>query len=377
MNILVTGAAGFIGSHLANSLNRIGYTVLGIDNFSPKVHEDSTIPEHLDKDIELRKIDITDVERVIKLFAEVRFDLIFHLAAELDLNPNYYRFFHTNVTGTALLVEACLKTNQSPQIILGSTQFVYGHGYWDDKASGIKKLIKFRDLSAGWDPVENGLTLNFNPFIETQDCHSLNHYALSKKQQEETLLLLGRVNNIKVKICRYSIVHGPNQTLKNTYSGALRAFCFFAKTGREIPTYEDNRQLRDFTSIDDIVSGTIYVAQHGDDQEIYNVAGDNINTVEQLAEKVFSHFGLSPKFRYESEYRVGDIRHAISSNLKLKGLGWNPRNNWDQAIADYVDYFKSNVTEELEKRFIKTQEEIRENGQIKSNTLGSRDISGE
>ena len=368
MTILITGAAGFIGSHLANSLNAKGHKVLGLDNLSSKVHEDANRPKHLGEDIELRTIDVTDEDKVIELFAEVRFDLIFHLAAELDLNPDYYRFFHTNVTGTALLVEACLKTKQSPEIILGSTQFVYGHGYWGHKTSGIKKkLIKFRDLAAGWDPTENGLTLNFNPFIENQVCHSLNHYALSKKQQEETLLLLGRSNNIKVKICRYSIVHGPNQTLKNTYSGALRAFCFFAKTGREIPTYEDNQQIRDFTSIDDIVSGTIYVAQHGEDQEIYNVAGDNKYSVEHLAEKVFNHFGHSPKFRTKSEYRVGDIRHAVSSNSKLKKLGWKPKNNWEQAIADYVDYFKSNVTEELEGRFIKTQEEIRKNGQIQSN----------
>jgi dTDP-L-rhamnose 4-epimerase len=367
MTILITGAAGFIGSHLANSLDAKGHRVVGLDNFSPKVHENSSTPKHLNEDIELRNIDVTDVKKVIKLFEEIRFDFIFHLAAELDLNPDYYRFFHTNVTGTALLVEACLKTNQSPEIILGSTQFVYGHGYWEDKASGIKKLIKSRDLNAGWDPTENGLTLNFKPFIENQVCDSLNHYALSKKQQEETLLLLGRANNIKVKICRYSIVHGPNQTLKNTYSGALRAFCFFAKTGREIPTYEDNQQIRDFTSIDDIVSGTIYVAQHGEDQEIYNIAGDNKYTVEQLAETVFNYFGHSPKFRDKSEYRVGDIRHAISSNSKLKKLGWKPKNNWGQAIADYVDYFKSNVTEELKGRFIKTQEEIRKNGQIKSN----------
>lgn len=367
MTILITGAAGFIGSHLANSLNAKGYKVIGLDNFSSKVHEGAIRPKHLDEDIELRTIDITDVEKVYELFAEIRFDWIFHLAAELDLNPDYYRFFHTNVTGTALLVEACVKTKQLPVIILGSTQFVYGHGYWDDRTSGIKKLIKARDLTTGWDPTENGLTLYFNPFIENQVCHSLNHYALSKKQQEETLALLGRVNNIKVKICRYSIVHGPNQTLKNTYSGALRAFCFFAKTGREIPTYEDNQQIRDFTSIDDIVSGTIYVAQHGEDQEIYNVAGDEQYTVQQLAETVFNYFSQSPIFRDKSEYRVGDIRHAVSSNSKLKELGWKPKNNWEQAIAEYVDYFKSNVTEELERRFIRTQEEIRKNGQIKSN----------
>ena len=367
MTILITGAAGFIGSHLANSLHGNGHKVVGLDNFSPKVHENSTVPEHLDEGIEIKNIDITDSERVISLFKEIKFDLIFHMAAELDLNPNYYKFFYTNVAGTALLVEACSKTKQSPQIILGSTQFVYGHGYWEDEASGIKKFIKFRDLNDGWNPRENGLRLNFKPFTENQVCHSLNHYALSKKQQEETLLLLGRANNIVVKICRYSIVHGPNQTLKNTYSGALRTFCFFAKTGRDIPVYEDNQQIRDFTSIDDIVSGTIYVAQHGEDQEIYNVAGDHKYTVEQLAEIVFSHFSRSPKFRDNSEHRVGDIRHAVSSNLKLKNLGWKPLNNWEKAIADYVDYFKSNVTDELEKRFIKTQEEIRRNGQIKSN----------
>jgi dTDP-L-rhamnose 4-epimerase len=367
MIILITGAAGFIGSHLANSLHVDGHKVIGLDNFSPKVHENSTSPEHLHKGIEIRNIDITDSVRVISLFKEVKFDLIFHMAAELDLNPDYYKFFHTNVTGTALLVEACLKTKQSPQIILGSTQFVYGHGYWENKASGIKRIIKSRNLKTGWDPTEEGLTLNFNPFTENQVCHSLNHYALSKKQQEETLLLLGSANDIVVKICRYSIVHGPNQTLKNTYSGALRAFCFFAKTGQEIPTYEDNQQIRDFTSINDIVSGTIFVAQHGRNQEIYNVAGDHKYTVEQLAEIVFSHFGRSPVFRDNSEYRVGDIRHAVSSNLKLKDLGWRPSNDWEQAIADYVDYFKSNVTEELEQRFINTQEEIRKNGQIKSN----------
>jgi dTDP-L-rhamnose 4-epimerase len=366
MTILVTGAAGFIGSHLANSLYAKGHRVVGLDNFSPKVHENASMPKHLNEGIDLRNIDVTDVERVIQLFAEINFDRVFHLAAELDLNPDYFKFFHTNVTGTALLVEACLKTNQAPDIVLGSTQFVYGHGYWEDQNSGYRQFVKSRDETAGWDPNENGLKLKFKSFTEDQECYALNHYALTKKQQEETLLLLGRVNNIKVKICRYSIVHGPNQTLRNTYSGALRAFCFFAKTGREIPTYEDNQQLRDFTSIDDIVSGTIYVSEYGKEQEVYNVAGDNSYTVQQLAEIVFSHFGSSPIFSKNCEFRVGDIRHAISSNQKLKDLGWNPLNNWKQSIADYVDYFKLNVTDELENRFLKTQEEIRRNGQIKT-----------
>jgi dTDP-L-rhamnose 4-epimerase len=368
MNILVTGAAGFIGSHLCNELIKRykNANVIGIDNYSSKVHFKICKPNHIHKDVVIHAIDVTNTDEILKLILSHKFQYIYHLAAELDLNPNYSKFYETNLTGTASLIEAIVKSNTNPTVILGSTQFVYGHGFWHDTKSLNSIFIEERKINFGWDPVIDNNQMIFEYFTENQRTHALNHYALSKKQQEDLLLLLGRENNFSVKVCRYSIVHGPFQSLKNTYSGALRAFCFFAKTDAKIPTYEDNLQKRDFTSINDIVSGTIHVAENGQNGEIYNICGDENYSVEELAREVYKYYGKNPIFSSKIEYRKGDIRHAVSSNAKLKSIGWKPLNNWKESLSDYITFFNNNVTEELIFRFQATQIEIRKNGQILS-----------
>ena len=362
--VLVTGAAGFIGIHLSNRINGLGADVIGIDNFSKKVHESKLKPIGLSPEIDLREIDVRDFQECLKLFRENDFDFVFHLAAELDMTPNYSTFFSTNVAGTANIFEAILKSNKSPTFILASTQFVYGHGIWKDEEHNTSYLITERDYSHDWDIRKNGRQLEFQKFRESQQTHVLNHYALSKRQQEEISLYLGEKHNIPTRVCRYSIVHGPYQSLRNTYSGALRTFCFFARLNGKVPAYEDNKQLRDFTSIDDTVSGTLAVAKNGINGEIYNVCGDEIMTVEELATKVYSLFDKRLEFSYNSEFRKGDIRHAISSNEKIKSLGWNPENNWENSMKAYINYFNSHVTDELVYRFRETQASMRVNGQI-------------
>ena len=157
---------------------------------------------------------------------------------------------------------------------------------------------------------------------------------------------------------RYSIVHGPNQSLKNTYSGALRTFAICTKIGRKISTFEDNMSLRDYISVYDVARANLLVLQKDEaNYEVFNVGGGESLTVKELATEVSKQFNKNCKFSSVKEFRVGDIRHAISDISKLKNLGWEPIYKEKDTIKEYVNWFK---TQDFDKeKFERTQLKMR------------------
>ncbi len=362
--VLITGGAGFIGSHTADLLFEKGYEITILDSLNPKSHN-INFPEYLNKKFTLVKGNVLDENLMDKLLSET--DYVIHLAAEMDLNPDFKLFMDVNVGGTALIYEIIAKKKYNiKKIIVASSQFVYGEGCWKCTDHDIFMPVKRSELNlekGQWNHVcpKCGKEASIIPNIEI-NANPGNHYSLSKYFQEMLSIKLGLLYNIPTVAIRYSIVHGPRQSLKNTYSGALRNFAISIKLNKELATFEDNNSLRDFVSVYDVANANVFLLE-SKEIGIFNLGGKEIYSVKSLAEIIAKKMNKEFKFSTITEYRVGDIRHAISSTDKLLSIGWNYVSNEEDALNEYVDWFSKQYID-VEK-FEQTQRSIRASGVIK------------
>jgi len=350
---LITGGAGFIGSHTADLLLEMGYKVRILDNLSPTVHFGGW-PKFLNHKIEKIKGDVRNKKDLEKTLKGV--DFVIHLAAYMDLRPQFSQFFETNTVGTANIFEVITK-NKLPvkKVVIASSQFVYGEGRWQCQVHGevFPKTRELTNLERGkWNPIcpigkEKITPL---PNLETHQ-DPANQYSVSKYTQELIGLRLGKLFNIPTVVLRYSIAHGPQQSFKNFYSGALRIFTLQLLTGKAPTIYEDGQQLRDYVSVYDVALANLTVLKNPKaDFEIYNVGGGRAYTVLELAQMVAKKLGIDFRLKLTGQFRLGDIRHAVSDCTKLKSLGWNPKISEEKAVSDYIDWIK---TLKIDKKYLR------------------------
>ncbi len=246
--VLIIGGAGFIGSHTADELSKRGYLIRILDVLSPKTHFGGW-PKYLNPKFEKIQADARDRSVLKKALQGV--DYIIHLAAQMDLMPIFSEFFDVNVTSTALLYELIVKYKLPvKKMVIASSQFVYGEGLWQCKIDGeVHPPARIIEQFAKniWDPrcPKCRGTLKYIPCKENHQ-DPPNQYAISKYTQELIAMKIGKLYNIPSVAMRYSIVHGPRQSLKNAYSGALRNFTLKLMYDQELATFEDNLQQRDF-----------------------------------------------------------------------------------------------------------------------------------
>jgi len=340
---LLTGGAGFIGSHTADALVREGWRVRVLDSLEEPVHPGHRVPEYLDQRIELIRADVRD-ERAL-LDAMRGCEVIYHFAAFQDYLPMFSRFFDVNVTSTALIYELIVREKLPVRkVIVASSQAALGEGLYHD-ATGARLLPDMRpteQLERGeWEiRAPSGFTgpLRWQPTDETV-ANPQNPYGLSKIAQERVALSLGKRYGMPTVAMRYSIVQGPRQSFYNAYSGACRVFCLSFHLGREPMIFEDGRQVRDFVNIRDVVDANLLVLH--DDRANYgafNVGGGKPYTVAEFASAVAEVFAVR---NYQpapcGKYRFGDTRHICSDVDKLKRLGWKPT----RSIYDSVEAYKN------------------------------------
>lgn len=356
MRVLIIGGAGFIGSHTADELFKKGYSIRILDSLSPKTHFGKW-PKYLNPKYEKIKGDARDSRVLTRSLKGV--DYVFHLAAVMDLMPDYSVFFDTNVTSTALLYEIIAgKKLPVKKVVIASSQFVYGEGRWQCEKHGFvyPKQRTSEGLSVKkWDPVcpigKEKIEYQTNR-EENQD--PPNQYAISKYTQELIALKLGRLNNIPSVAMRYSIVHGPRQSLKNAYSGALRIFTLQLLTGKSLSIYEDGLSKRDYVSVYDVARANADVlGSPKADYENFNVGGGKGYTVLELASMIAKVLGKEADFKPTGEFRVGDIRHAVSSISKLEKLGWRVRDDEVRVVQEYVKWVKE---QKLDKDYLSLAE---------------------
>ena len=341
MRVLITGGAGFIGSHTADALLREGYQVRVLDSLEEPVHPGHAKPAYLDPRIEFIRGDVRN--EAVLLDALRGSDYVYHLAAFQDYLPTFSRFFDVNVTSTALIYELIVREKLPvKKVIVASSQAALGEGLYHD-ANGKPVLPDIRpteQLERGIWAVQapKGFTgqLQWQPTDETV-ANPQNQYGLSKIAEERVALSLGKRYGIPSVAMRYSIVQGPRQSFYNAYSGACRVFCLSFHLGREPMIYEDGQQVRDFVNVQDVVDANLLVLRdERADGEMFNVGGDKAHTVASFASVVAEVFGAKG---YKAEpcgkFRFGDTRHICSDVSKLKSLGWKPTRTVHESVEAY------------------------------------------
>lgn len=339
--VLVTGGAGFIGSHLVDKLLAEGYEVKILDLLKKPVHLKGK-PSYIPQEAEFIFGDVRD--KTTLEFALEGVDYVYHLAAYQDYLPDFSTFFHTNVVSTALIYEIILaKKLPIKKVIVASSQMAAGEGIYTCKEHGTfqPNIRPISQLERGdWEhhcPTCGEVATNLpNPesFVNPP-----NPYGMSKYSQEQMAITLGRRYDIPSVAMRYSIVQGPRQSFYNAYSGACRIFCLNLYFDRQPTAYEDGGAIRDYVNIEDVIEANYLVLKDDRaDYEVFNVGGGKPYTVLEFGKIVADVFGKNILPKVSGEFRFGDTRHQISDISKLKSLGWSPKFSPKKSVADYLAY---------------------------------------
>jgi dTDP-L-rhamnose 4-epimerase len=339
MKVLVTGGAGFIGSHLVAAFLRRNCEVVVLDSLEARVHGSSRKPP-LPSDVRLLRADVRDKRAWETALEGV--EVVCHQAAYQDYMADYSTFFHSNVVGTALLYEVIRQRHLSiRKVLVASSQAVYGEGQYECATHGFvlpSARSNAQMRSGDWEVHCPTCGQAMKPLLLREAFpNPFNQYALSKFSQELTALRLGRAIGVPTVALRYSITQGPGQSLLNQYSGVLRIFLHRIKSGQPLIIYEDGVQTRDFVHIDDVVNANLKLLNSDNaDYEAYNVGSGERTTVLDYANRLAEKLRVEIDIRIAGEFREGDNRHSVSCIEKLRDLGWAPRHSLARIMDDFL-----------------------------------------
>jgi dTDP-L-rhamnose 4-epimerase len=345
MNCLITGGAGFIGSHTADLLSQQGHNVRILDSLEPPVHPQGKKPAYLSSDFDFVHGSVSDKKALRSALSGI--DTVFHLAAYQDYLTDFSKFAYVNDFGTALLYEVIINERLPvKKVVVASSQAVYGEGRYECAAHGIQYPSP-RPLSQltrrDWDircPICQE-TMRCLPTDESV-VNPNNQYAVSKYCQELYALKLGRRYDIPTVLLRYSITQGPRQSFFNAYSGILRTFSLQLLNGRSPTIYEDGRQLRDYVHVSDVARANVLVMEKdAANYRAFNVGNGEVATVLDYARLLISLTTKTTEPTVGGEFRWGDVRHVRSDTASLNSLGWKPAKTLAETAADYLGWVQS------------------------------------
>jgi len=340
MKALVTGGAGFIGSHTVDLLLAKGYAVKVLDALMPPVHVGGVKPDYLPADVEFIHGDVRD--KAAMAHALEGADVVFHLAAYQDYLPDFSKFATTNDGGTALLYEVIVeKKLPVRKVVVASSQATYGEGRYACAEHGVQypdlrpeaQLVRRQ-----WEPLCLACAQPLAPqWTDESRVNPANQYAISKVAQEMYALILGRRYGIPTVAMRYSITQGARQSLRNAYSGILRIFTQRLLNGLPTIVYEDGQQIRDYVYVGDVARANLLVLEDPRaDYQAFNVGGNRRVTVLEYARLLAGTIGADLEPEIPDKFRFGDTRHIFSDVSKLRALGWESLTPLEQIAAEYV-----------------------------------------
>ena len=347
--VLITGGAGFIGSHVADELLAHGYRVRVLDTLAAQVHgADGRRPDYLDAQVEVVVGDVADRETLGRALQGV--DAVYHFAAAVGVGQSMYEVAHytrVNNLGTAVLLEALI-ANPVKRLVVASSMSLYGEGLYRSssgelRTAGERSLDQLR--SGDWElRDEDGSVLHPVPTPESKPPALASVYALSKFDQERMCLMIGRAYNLPVVALRFFNAYGPRQALSNPYTGVLAIFAARLLNDSPPRIFEDGLQQRDFVSVYDVARACRLAletpAAAGD---VFNVGSGHACTVRDVAARlarVLGKEGIEPEII--GKYRVGDIRHCFADIGKAQRvLGYVPQVGLDDGMAELAAWLES------------------------------------
>jgi dTDP-L-rhamnose 4-epimerase len=343
--ILITGGAGFIGSHLADELLRHDYSVRALDNLSPQVHgEARRVPAHLHPSVELRLGDVRSRGDVRAALEGI--DAVFHLAAAVGVGQSMYRiaeYTSVNNQGTACLLEQ-LVAQPVKKLIVASSMSVYGEGLYKsgERLFGPTTERSVQQLkSAVWEMLgPEGEALSPVPTPETKTPSLASVYALSKYDQERLCLMVGRAYGIPSVALRLFNVYGPFQALSNPYTGVMAIFASRLLNGRPPMIFEDGLQRRDFVSVHDVARAfRLALESEAAVGQVINIGSGASRTVLHVARQMATAMSLSIEPSVTGQSRAGDVRHCFADiTLARTLLDFQPSVRFPQGMTELVQW---------------------------------------
>jgi len=334
---LVTGGAGFIGSHLVDSLLEQGYQVRVLDNLHPQIHGgDRQLPDYFPHDAEFIFGDVLDEQVLTYALKDV--DVVFHLAAQTGVGQSMYEaggYARTNVTGTAVLWDAIQSVGGIQKVVLASSRAVYGEGtYLCGDCGRVRAQPRHpQGLAEGrWSPTcpHCGAPLRSVATTEKDQPLPTSVYGITKLSQEQLSLTLGCSYDIPVVALRFFNVFGSRQALSNPYTGILATFLARLRSDKPLLIYEDGQQIRDFVHVSDVVQACqLAAASEQANFQTLNVGSGQPISILELARKLLKLRNQDTEnegLKVTGHYRVGDIRDCYADITRARAqLGYEPR----------------------------------------------------
>lgn len=353
--ILITGGAGFVGSHLADGLLEQGHHVRILDDLTQQVHP-SGPPDYLNSRVELIKGDVRDPNRMKEVLAGV--DAVYHFAATVGVGQSMYeisRYISVNTLGTAELLQAILE-NKCPiqKIVVASSMSIYGEGRYHCSKCGREAAPQLRtvaQLKAGeWDLhcEQCGGVLRPVPTDEAKPSHLSSVYALSKRDQEELCLIYGRTYGIPVTALRFFNIYGTRQALSNPYTGVAAVFASRMLNEQRPHIFEDGEQMRDFVHVKDIVRANMLAMETPQsDGHVINVGSGKPITIRQVADILARSLGKEVLPIISNKYRAGDVRHCYADITKAHDLlGYEPQVTHEEGFRELAEWLRGQQAED-------------------------------
>lgn len=346
--VLVTGGAGFVGSHLVDALLAAGHQVRVFDNLTPQVHGEG-LPDYLSEDAELIRADMRDSDALRRAVEDM--EIVFNLAAAVGVGQSMYEISHymgVNTQGTANLLQELLgRRSRVEKLIQASSMSAYGEGQYlcaqcGEMAPGLRSPKQLRAKRWEMDCPQCGEVLTPVPTSESKPLQCSSIYALSKRDQEEMTLLFGRTYCLPVVALRFFNIYGSRQALSNPYTGVAAIFASRLLNGKAPLVFEDGMQMRDFVSVTDAVQALLLAMEHSrGDGHALNVGSGEPVSIREVALTLAAALQCEIAPQMTGKCRSGDIRHCFADIRNARNLlGYKPQVNLTEGIKDLVTWLR-------------------------------------